>query len=95
MKLSLIRFSGGGDADVPAHIRQKMATSWYVRHFNSFTTRGRANSVMAVVGSWILFGYTMTKLSKSRKAKNPSSEPHPASVPAPHPSSSAKKSAHH
>ena len=33
MKLSLIRFGGGGDADVPAHIRQKMATSWYVRQF--------------------------------------------------------------
>jgi hypothetical protein len=96
MKLSLIRFGGGGDADVPAHIREKMATSWYVRHFNSFTTRGRANSVMAVVGGWILFGYTMSKWSKSRKAKNPSSEPHPASIPAPHASSSsAKKSAHH
>jgi hypothetical protein len=95
MKLSLIRFGGGGDADVPAHIREKMAKSWYVRHFNSFTTRGRANSVMAVVGGWVLFGYTMTKLSKSRKAKNTASDPHPASVPAPSPSSSAKKSAHH
>jgi len=97
MKLSLIRFGGGGDAEVPAHIRQKMANSWYVRHFNSFTTRGRANSVMAVVGGWILFGYTMSKWSKSRKAKNLASEPHPASIPAPRPSSSssAKKSAHH
>jgi len=96
MKLSLIRFGGGGDADVPAHIRQKMATNWYVRHFNSFTIRGRANSVMAVVGGWILFGYTMSKWAKSRKAKNAASEPHPASIPAPRPSSSsAKKSAHH
>ncbi len=94
MKLSLVRFGGGGDADVPAHIREKMATSWYVRHFNSFTTRGRANSVMAVLGGWILFGYTMSKWSKSRKAKNPPSDSHPASTPAPRPSS-AKKSAHH
>jgi hypothetical protein len=91
MKLSLIRFGGGGDADVPAHIREKMAKSWYVRHFNSFTTHGRANSVMAVIGGWILFGYTMTKWSKSRKAKNLASDPHPASLP----TSSAKKSAHH
>jgi hypothetical protein len=96
MKLSLIRFGGGGDADVPAHIRKKMATNWYVRHFNSFTTHGRANSVMAVVGGWILFGYTMTKWSKSRKAKSLASEPHPASIPDPRPSSSAaKKSAQH
>jgi len=96
MKLSLIRFGGGSDADVPAHIRQKMATSWYVRHFNSFTTRGRANSVMAVVGGWILFGFTMSKLSKSSKTKNLPAEPHPASIPTPRPSSSAaKKSAHH
>ena len=94
MKLSLIRLSGGGDADVPAHIREKMAKSWYVRHFNSFTTRGRANTVMAVVGGWILFGYSMSKLSQSRKAKQVTSEPHPASIPAPRPSS-AKKSAHH
>jgi len=95
MKFSLIRFSGS-DADVPAHIRQKMASSWYVRHFNSFTTHGRANSVMAVVGGWVLFGFAMTRLSKSRKAKNASSEPHPASTPAPRSSSSsAKKSAHH
>ena len=96
MKLSLIRFGGGGDADVPAHIRQKMATSWYVRHFNSFTTRGRANSVMAVVGGWFLFGYTMTKWSQSRKAKRLASEP-PAepAVPVARPSSSsAKKHGH-
>ncbi|CAF0924821.1 unnamed protein product [Adineta steineri] len=98
MKLSLIRLSGGGDADVPAHIRQKMATSWYVRHFNSFTTQGRANTVMAVVGGWFLFGYTMSKLAKSRKANKAASDPHPASTPAPRPSSSSsshKKSAHH
>ncbi|UJR29940.1 hypothetical protein I4U23_017487 [Adineta vaga] len=92
MKLSLIRFGGGGDADVPAHIRQKMATSWYVRHFNSFTTRGRANSVVAVVGGWILFGFTMSKLAKSRKAKNPPADPQPASSSS---SSSHKKGGHH
>jgi hypothetical protein len=90
MKLSLIRLSGG-DADVPAHIRQKMATNWYVRHFNSFTTRGRANSVMAVVGGWVLFGYTMTKWSQSGKAKELKSGPPAAS----HAPSSAKKSGHH
>jgi hypothetical protein len=96
MKLSLVRFGGGGDADVPAHIRQKMATSWYVRHFNSFTTRGRANSVMAVVGGWILFGFTMSKWSQSRKAKRLASEP-PAQPPppAPRPSSSSKTHGHH
>ncbi|CAF5114539.1 unnamed protein product, partial [Rotaria sp. Silwood1] len=32
MKLSLIRFGGGGDAEVPAHIREKMSTNWYIRH---------------------------------------------------------------
>jgi hypothetical protein len=98
MKLSLIRWGGGGDAEVPAHIRQKMATSWYVRHFNSFTTRGRANSVMAVVGGWVLFGYTMTKLSQSRKAKRLASEPPAESAPPtprPSSSSSAKKHGHH
>jgi len=96
MKLSLIRFGGGGDAEVPAHIREKMATNWYVRHFNSYTTRGRANSVMAVVGGWILFGVMMSKLSKSRSAKKLASEPHPASIPAPSSSSSStKKSGHH
>ena len=97
MKLSLIRFSGGGDADVPAHIRAKMGTSWYVRHFNSFTTQGRANSVMAVVGGWILFAFTMSKIAKSRKAKNALSDPHPASTPAPRPASSSshKKGGHH
>jgi hypothetical protein len=93
MKLSLIRLSGG-DADVPAHIREKMTKSWYTRYFNSYTIRGRANSVMAVVGGWILFGYTMTKWSQSRKAKQIASDPHPASIPAPRPSST-KKSAHH
>jgi hypothetical protein len=95
MKLSFIRFGGGGDADVPAHIRKQMASSWYVRHFNSFTTHGRANSVMGVVGGWILFGVIMTKWAKSRSAKKLASEPHPASIPAPRSSSSAKKSAHH
>ncbi|CAF0920272.1 unnamed protein product [Rotaria sordida] len=96
MKLSLIRFGGGGDAEVPAHIREKMATNWYIRHFNSYTTRGRANSVMAVLGGWILFGYTMAKWSKSRSAKKLASQPHPASTPTAHPSSSsAKKSTHH
>jgi len=97
MKLSLIRFGGGGDAEVPAHIREKMATNWYVRHFNSFTTRGRANSVMAVVGGWILFGFTMSKWSQSRKAKRLASEP-PAQPPPPEArpsSSSAKKHGHH
>jgi hypothetical protein len=96
MKLSLIRWGGGGDAEVPAHIRQKMATSWYVRHFNSFTTRGRANSVMAVVGGWILFGITMSKWSKSRSAKKLASQPpQEHSPPAPRASSSAKKGGHH
>jgi hypothetical protein len=95
MKLSLVRFGGGGDADVPAHIREKMATSFYVRHFNSFTTRGRANSVMAVVGGWVLFGYTMSKWSQSRKAKRLASEPpQPSSPPVARPSP-AKKSGHH
>ncbi|CAF3096137.1 unnamed protein product [Rotaria sp. Silwood2] len=96
MKLSLIRFSGGHDADVPAHIRQKMATNWYIRHFNSYTTRGRANSVMGVIGGWILFGYTMSKWIQSRKAKQLASEPPTPSAPAPasH-SSSSKKSGHH
>jgi len=94
MKLSLIRFGGGGDADVPAHIRQKMETNWYVRHFNSFTTRGRANSVMAVVGGWILFGFTMSKWSASRKAKRLASEPPPPPEARPS-SSSAKKHGHH
>ncbi|UJR16511.1 hypothetical protein I4U23_003413 [Adineta vaga] len=84
MKLSLIRFGGGGDADVPAHIREKMSSNWYVRHFNSFTTRGRANSVVAVVGGWILFGYAMSKLAQSRKTKQLISEP-----------SSTQKSGHH
>lgn len=88
MKLSLVRFGGGGDADVPAHIREKMAKSWYVRNFNSFTIRGRANTVLAVVGGWALFAYTMTKWSKSRQAKNPPVAPRPSS-------SSSKKSAHH
>ncbi len=98
MKLSLVRFGGGGDADVPAHIREKMNTSWYVRHFNSFTTRGRANSVMAVVGGWILFGFTMSKWSQSRKAKRLASQPPPPPSPPtanPSSSSSAKKHAHH
>ncbi|CAF0934944.1 unnamed protein product [Rotaria sordida] len=92
MKLSLIRFGGGGDAEVPAHVRQKMATNWYVRHFNSYTTRGRANSVMAVLGGWFLFGYTMSKWSQSRKAKRLASEPPKPSTPAP---SAPKKSGHH
>ncbi|CAF0936351.1 unnamed protein product [Rotaria sordida] len=92
MKLSLIRFGGGGDAEVPAHVRQKMATNWYVRHFNSYTTRGRANSVMAVLGGWILFGYTMSKWSQSRKAKRLASEPPKPSTPAP---PAPKKSGHH
>jgi hypothetical protein len=73
-----------------------MATSWYVRHFNSFTIRGRANSVMAVVGGWILFGFTMSKLAQSRKAKRLASQPPPQpSPPAPRASSSAKKHGHH
>ncbi|CAF2527088.1 unnamed protein product [Rotaria sp. Silwood2] len=94
MKLSLIRF--GGDADVPAHIREKMTTNRYIRYFNSYTTRDRANSVMGVIGGWIIFGYTMTKWSQSRKAKNFASQSHPASIPTVHPSSSsAKKNAHH
>ncbi|CAF1350661.1 unnamed protein product [Rotaria sp. Silwood1] len=87
MKLSLIRF-GGGDAEVPVHIREKISTNWYIRHFNSYTTRGRANSVMGVIGGWILFGYTMTKWSQLRKAKNL------ASIPTTH-TSSTKKSTHH
>jgi hypothetical protein len=96
MKLSIVRFGGGGDAEVPAHIRQKMATSWYVRHFNSFTTRGRANSVMGVVGGWILFGVTMSKWAKSRSAKKLASQPPHDSPPEARPSSSsAKKGGHH
>ncbi|CAF0940967.1 unnamed protein product [Adineta steineri] len=97
MKLSLVRLGGGGDAEVPAHIREKMAKSWYVRHFNSFTTRGRANTVMAVVGGWFLFGYTMSKWAQSRKAKQLVSETsHSSPPPAARPSSSsAKKSGHH
>ena len=94
MKLSLVRFGGGSDADVPAHIREKMAKSWYVRTFNSFTIRGRANTVLAVVGGWFLFGYTMTKWSAARKAKRLASEP-PAPVARPPSSSSAKKHGHH
>jgi len=96
MKLSLIRLSGG-DAEVPAHIRKKMETNRYVRHFNSFTTRGRANSVMAVVGGWILFGFTMSKWSASRKAKRLASQPPPPPPPpeARPSSSSAKKHGHH
>lgn len=92
MKFSLVRFGGGGDADVPAHIREKMAKSWFVRNFNSFTTRGRANTVMGVVSGWILFGFTMSKWSASRKAKRLASEP---AKPTPPPSSSAKKHGHH
>ncbi|CAF1425575.1 unnamed protein product [Adineta ricciae] len=69
MKFSLVRFGGGSHADIPAHIQAKMSTNWYVRHFNSFTTRGRANSVLAVLGGWVLFGYTMSKLAQSRKTK--------------------------
>ncbi|CAF1322991.1 unnamed protein product [Adineta ricciae] len=88
MKLSIVRFSGG-EAEVPAHIRAKMATSWYVRNFNSFTTRGRANSVLAVIGGWVLFGYTMSKLGKSKKPASPPAE-RPASS-----SSSQKKGGHH
>ena len=99
MKLSLVRLGGGGDADVPAHIREQMTKSWYVRHFNSFTTRGRANSVMAVVGGWILFGVTMSKWSASRKAKRLASEPAvEPPVPIARPSSSSsssKKGGHH
>ncbi len=42
---------------------------------------------MAVVGGgWILFGFTMSKWSQSRKAKRLASEP-----PAPRPSSSSAK----
>ncbi|CAF3396258.1 unnamed protein product [Rotaria socialis] len=93
MKLSLIRLSGG-DADVPAHIRQQMTTNWYVRHFNSYTTRGRANSVIAVIGGWFLFGYTMSKWSQSRKAKQLVAELAKQAAPAPH-ASSAKNSGHH
>ena len=69
MKFSLVRFGGGSHADIPAHIQAKMSTNWYVRHFNSFTTRGRANSVLAVLSGWVLFGYTMSKLAQSRKTK--------------------------
>ena len=94
MKFSLVRFGGGGDADVPAHIREKMAKSWYVRNFNSFTTRGRANTVLGVLGGWILFGYTMSKWSSSRKARRLASEPAQPSPPAARPSS-AKKQGHH
>lgn len=95
MKFSLVRFSGG-DAEVPAHIREKMATNWYVRHFNSYTTRGRANSVMGVIGGWFLFGYTMTKWSQARKAKRLASEPPKEATPAPRPAASAaKKGGHH
>ncbi|CAF1965653.1 unnamed protein product [Rotaria magnacalcarata] len=93
MKLSLVRLSGG-DADVPAHIRQQMATNWYVRHFNSYTTRGRANSVIAVIGGWFLFGYSMSKWSQSRKAKQIASEPAKQAAPALH-ASSAQKGGHH
>ena len=88
MKLSIVRFSGG-EAEVPAHIRAKMATSWYVRHFNSFTTHGRANSVLAVIGGWVFFGYAMSKLGKSKKPASPPAE-HSASS-----SSSQKKGGHH
>ena len=95
MKLSLVRF-GGGDAEVPAHIREKMSTSWYLRHFNSYTVRGRANSVMAVVAGWFLFGYTISKIASSRKAKRLSSDPSPSSPPTARPlSSSTKKDTHH
>ncbi|CAF3017842.1 unnamed protein product [Rotaria sp. Silwood2] len=73
-----------------------MASNWYVRHFNSYTTRGRANSVMAVLGDWIFFGYTMTKLSQSRKAKRLASEPPQPSGPVAHSTaSSSKKNGHH
>lgn len=96
MKLSLVRFGGGGDAEVPSHIREKMATSWYLRNFNSYTVRGRANTVMAVVGGWFLFGYTLSKWSSSRKAKRLASEPAPPpSPPTARPSSSKKSSGHH
>lgn len=97
MKFSLVRFGGGSDADVPAHIREKMAKSWYVRNFNSFTIRGRANTVLGVLGGWVLFGYTMSKWSASRKASRLASEPAQASPPAARPSSSssAKKHGHH
>ncbi|CAF1640296.1 unnamed protein product [Rotaria magnacalcarata] len=70
MKLSLVRLSGG-DADVPAHIRQQMATNWYVRHFNSYTTRGRANSVIAVIGA---------KQIASEPAKQAAPAPHASSA---------------
>jgi hypothetical protein len=95
MKLSLVRFGGGGDAEVPAHIREKMATNWYIRHFNSYTTRGRANSVMGVVAGWFLFGYTISKWSQSRKAKQLASEPTEVAPAAPRPTSCPKKSGHH
>jgi hypothetical protein len=52
---------------------------------------------MAVVGGWILFGFTMSKWSQSRKAKRLASEP-PAQPPPPEArpsSSSAKKHGHH
>ena len=64
-------------------------------NFNSFTTRGRANSVMAVVGGWILFGFTMSKWAASRKAKRLASEPPQPSPPPTARPSSAKKGGHH
>ena len=92
MRISLIRFAGG-HSEVPAHIREKMATNWYVRHFNSYTIHGRANSVMAVLSGWLLFGFTMSRWVKSRKAKRLASQ---SSTSAASPSiSSSTKGGHH
>ncbi|CAF0751632.1 unnamed protein product [Didymodactylos carnosus] len=43
----------------------------YKRYLNTVTDHGRKNIVLSVFAGWGLFGYTMYKLSQSRKKNKP------------------------